>query len=233
MSSLVIAGDTSGSVTLQAPAIAGSTTITLPTTTGNAVVDTATQTLTNKTLTSPTITGAVVSSMASSVITTGTAKPTTSGTSVDFTGIPSWAKRIVIMYTGVSLSGTDTLILQLGTGGVPETTGYVGGGMNMQSNNSYGSSLCAANGFSFEYNAFVANAAYARSGKMIIDYYGSNTWYENHNNVLWTTSGQTVPWNTMTGTAYKALSGTLDMIRLTTQLGANTFDAGSINISYE
>jgi len=55
MSSVVIAGDTSGTVTLAAPAVSGTTTLTLPTTTGNVVADTATQTLTNKTLTSPTI----------------------------------------------------------------------------------------------------------------------------------------------------------------------------------
>ena len=34
MSSIVVAGDTSGSVTLSAPAVAGSTVLTLPTTTG-------------------------------------------------------------------------------------------------------------------------------------------------------------------------------------------------------
>lgn len=60
MSSIQIAGDTSGSVTLAAPSIAGTTTLTLPSTTGNVVTDSATQTLTNKTLTSPTITGASI-----------------------------------------------------------------------------------------------------------------------------------------------------------------------------
>jgi hypothetical protein len=60
MASIVVAGDTSGTVTLSAPATAGTTTLTLPTTTGNVVADTATQTLTNKTLTSPTITGATI-----------------------------------------------------------------------------------------------------------------------------------------------------------------------------
>lgn len=39
MSSVVIAGDTSGSVTLQAPAVAGSTTLNLPTTSGTVVVN--------------------------------------------------------------------------------------------------------------------------------------------------------------------------------------------------
>jgi hypothetical protein len=56
MAQISIAGDTSGSVSLVAPAVSGTTTLTLPTTTGNVVVDTATQTLTNKTLTSPVLT---------------------------------------------------------------------------------------------------------------------------------------------------------------------------------
>jgi hypothetical protein len=53
MSSLVLTGDTSGQVTLAAPAVAGSNTITLPAATGNALVSTAvssssTNTVTNK-----------------------------------------------------------------------------------------------------------------------------------------------------------------------------------------
>ena len=54
--SIVLVGSTSGSITLQEPAVAGTTVLTLPATTGNVVVDGATQTLTNKTLTSPTLT---------------------------------------------------------------------------------------------------------------------------------------------------------------------------------
>ena len=60
MSSIVVSGDTSGTVTLQAPAVAGSTTLTLPSTSGSVVIGTTpsgtivgttdTQTLTNKTL---------------------------------------------------------------------------------------------------------------------------------------------------------------------------------------
>ena len=38
MSSVVIAGDTSGSITLEAPAVAGTTTLTLPTTNGTVIV---------------------------------------------------------------------------------------------------------------------------------------------------------------------------------------------------
>jgi hypothetical protein len=53
--SIVMVGSTSGSITLQEPAVAGSNTINLPAATGTAVLDTATQTLTNKTLTTPNI----------------------------------------------------------------------------------------------------------------------------------------------------------------------------------
>ena len=60
MSSVIIAGDTSGSVTLAAPAVSGTTTLTLPATTDTLVGKTTTDTLTNKTLTSPSITGATI-----------------------------------------------------------------------------------------------------------------------------------------------------------------------------
>ena len=41
MSSVVISGDTSGAITLAAPAVAGTNTITLPAVTGNSLVSTA------------------------------------------------------------------------------------------------------------------------------------------------------------------------------------------------
>jgi len=62
MSSIVVAGDTSGSVTLQAPAVAGSTVLTLPSVSGNITTDVGVQTLTNKTLTSPTLTTPTIDS---------------------------------------------------------------------------------------------------------------------------------------------------------------------------
>jgi hypothetical protein len=53
MSSVVISGDTSGQVTLAAPAVAGSNTLTLPASTGNVLASTAvsasvSSTVTNK-----------------------------------------------------------------------------------------------------------------------------------------------------------------------------------------
>ena len=67
MASLKLNGDTSGTVTLTVPAVAGTNTLTLPAVTDTLVGLAATQTLTGKTLTSPTITGAVLSAGTTSV----------------------------------------------------------------------------------------------------------------------------------------------------------------------
>ena len=121
---LVLAGTTSGTTTVTATAVAGTTTLTLPAATDTLVGKATTDTLTNKTLTSPVITGASVSSMASSVITSGTSQASTSGTSIDFTGIPSWVKRITVMFNGVSTNGTSNPLIQIGDSSGVAITGY-------------------------------------------------------------------------------------------------------------
>jgi hypothetical protein len=55
MSSVVINGDSSGSITLQAPAVSGSNVLSLPAVTDTLVGIAATQTLTNKTLVAPSL----------------------------------------------------------------------------------------------------------------------------------------------------------------------------------
>jgi hypothetical protein len=225
MASIVISGNTSGSITLDAPAVSGTTTLTLPTTSGTVVADTATQTLTNKTLTSPTITGAVVSSMASSVITSGTAVASTSGTSIDFTSIPSWVKRITVMFNGVSTNGTSVVQIQLGSTTF-STTGY-------SSTSSYSTAvasqyLFASTGFVLEPTA-TAQAAILRFGTYQFSLIGSNTWVGQGN----TSTGSVGVVTAACAGGSPALSGTLDRVRITTVNGTDAFDAGTINILYE
>jgi len=120
MASLVLSGDTSGSVTLAAPAVAGSTTQTLPAASGTIVVGSAAVSAVGQI---PFSTDGTTYTPTDKIV-SGTAA-TVSGTSVDFTGIPSWVKRITVMFIGVSTSGTSNILVQLGDSGGVETTGYV------------------------------------------------------------------------------------------------------------
>jgi hypothetical protein len=72
MSSIVVSGDTSGAITISAPAVAGTNTLTLPAVTDTLTGIAATQTLTNKTLTSPTLTTPALGTPASGILTSCT-----------------------------------------------------------------------------------------------------------------------------------------------------------------
>ena len=179
-------------------------------------------TLTSPTMTNPTMSGAVVSAMASSVLTLGTAQASTSGTSITFTGIPSWAKRITVMFNGVSSSGTSIIQVQVGSGSV-STTGYLSscGGINSgagQAGSTTG--LALTNGLA---------AASSFSGMLILALFNSNQWVASGNSQYTTAAGAIF----MSAGYTPALSGALDRVVITTVNGTDTFDAGSINIQYE
>lgn len=214
MSSIVVAGNTSGSVTLTAPDVAGTTTLTLPATSGTVIT-----TASNQTLTSPSFAGTPTGV---GVLTSGTAV-VASGTSIDFTGIPNWVKRITIMLSGVSTNGTSIILIQLGDSGGIETTGYVGAASYLD-NAASAATTSFTNGIAL---SAINTAASTWNGSVTISNRTSN---------VWTASGVTanpeIPRTNPTG-AYKSLSDTLDRIRITTVNGTDSFDAGSLNILYE
>jgi hypothetical protein len=217
MAQIVVSGDTSGSVTLSAPAVAGASVLTLPVATDTLVGKATTDTLTNKTLTSPVISGTLV--MGASVLTSGTAVASTSGTSIDFTGIPSWAKRITVMFNGVSTNGTSIPQVQLGYSGGVETTGYTSNGYSSNTNNSSSTTGFLLGG--------AGAATYTRVGIATICSMGSNLWAFSYSGGISVAGGAEAAGGTKTTT------GTLYRIRITTVNGTDTFDAGSINIMYE
>ena len=146
---------------------------------------------------------------------------TASGTAVDFTSIPSWVKRITVMFSGVSTNGTSNIQVQLGDSGGIENTGYLG------SANTFDSGPSATNytaGFLVVEQNVATRLAH---GLMTLANVSGNTWVESH------TLGLSVEGVISLGGGSKALSDTLDRIRITTVNGTDTFDAGTINILYE
>lgn len=149
----------------------------------------------------------------------GTSVASTSGTSIDFTGIPAGVKRITVMFAGVSLSGTANLLVQLGTGATPTwtTSGYV-------SSCAIAGGTSAATSTSGFLSSSGASATDTASGNLIINNISTNTWVESGN----LTRADKI---SCSG-GYVALGAVLTAIRITTT-GTDTFDAGSVNILYE
>ncbi len=152
------------------------------------------------------------------VLTSGTAVASTSGTSIDFTSIPSWVKRITVMFNGVSTSGTSNIQIQLGAGSIV-TTGYLS-----TTTNQAGTAQTYTTGLGFAGNIASANTF---SGHLVITLLSSNLWISSGVNVNISGTNSNLCGGNIT------LSGTLDRVRVTTVNGTDTFDAGSINILYE
>ena len=153
-----------------------------------------------------------------------TAQNTTSGTAIDFTGIPSWVKRITVMFNGTSLanfnSESNSILVQLGKSAGPETSGYT------QSSSYVGVSsgiYQRTDGFHVAVWSTQANTA---QGSLQFTQQNTNAW--SCMGIVYNTAGFTA----MTA-GIKTLSGTLDRVRITTPGGTDTFDAGSVNIMYE
>lgn len=153
------------------------------------------------------------------LIGSGTLQNTTSGTNIDFTGIPSGVKRITVGFNGVSTNGTSYVMVQLGAGSFT-TTGYTGCSINV-----CGGGIQFSTGFAPVYGA--AAGANTRYGLMIMTLIGSNTW------VCTFSMGNGDGICPSHGGGAVTLSGTLDRVRITTVNGTDTFDAGSVNILYE
>ena len=202
-------GSTSGYTEIDAPAVAGSNTLVLPGGNGSA----------NQALV--TDGSGALSWSDRGRMTLATAQNSTSGTAIDFTGIPSWAKRVTVMFQGVSTNGTTNVRLQLGTSSGVTTSGYLAASSTIVA---AVATVASTSGFDFWEPG---SAASVRHGSVVFSLLDSNAWVAN-GGIIYSDSARTC---TLFGSI--ALSGTLDRVRITTVSGTDAFDAGTINILYE
>lgn len=138
--------------------------------------------------------------------------------SVDFTGIPSWAKRITVSIANVSTNGTTGVSLQLGDSGGIEAVGYLCATGNAQTSTT-----------DFPLTNAGGAAAAVYHGIAVLTLLNSST-------NLWTISSQVARTDVLailTVSGSKSTSAVLDRIRFKTGNGVELIDAGSINILYE
>ena len=142
-----------------------------------------------------------------------------SGTSIDFTNIPSWVQRVTVMFQGVSLSGTDDVLVQIGSGsfttsGYVSTSGRIKDGASINTDQSTSGFICR-----------VGDTAATLSGALTITQFSAAAWVSNH---LAKVSTNEI----VVGGGDISFAGAIDRVRIT-RTGTNTFDAGSVNIMYE
>jgi hypothetical protein len=198
-------GATSGYTEIDAPAVAGSNTLVLPTGNGSAGNILGTD-------------GSGNLSWVNGQMVLATSQATTSGTSKDFTGIPSWAKRITASFVGVSTNGSSIVQIQLGTSSGFVTSGYLGAATVSGVSTAYSSGILIQQ---------IGSSAYTRHGSIVINNVTGNTW----------AAFGVIAISDQARTDFTAgsiaLAATLTQLRITTVNGTDAFDAGTVNILYE
>lgn len=146
-----------------------------------------------------------------------TAQATTSGTQKDFTGIPSWVRRVTVMFSGASTNGTSNILVQIGGSGGIATTGYNSGAQIP------GGIVTSTSGY-IATNSIDATSLI--SGSIVLTRIVGNTW--TMLGLLYQSTGVVA-----SSAGDKTISSALTQVRITTVGGTDTFDAGSVNIMYE
>jgi len=148
-----------------------------------------------------------------------------SGTAVDFTGIPTWARKMTLVVNGLSTSGNSPIVVVLGTAAGFQLTGYSGSVFNdINAGTSQAANYSGTAGLplvlSWDASGFLTG---------MIDFF-------NVKDFVWVGSGQ---FGRADGAAFhrtagaKDLAAALDRVRVTTANGADTFDFGQVNLLFE
>jgi hypothetical protein len=151
-----------------------------------------------------------------------TAQATTSGTAIDFLNISAGARRITLVMDGVSLTGTDNFLIQIGAGSFA-TSGYTSQAQAIRDNAVPTAGLSAA-GFILTHDTNSGGRLFTGRIELL-----------NIDGNEWVSAGSLVSTDGIRGATSSgkiALGGALDRFRLT-RTGTDTFDAGKINLLVE
>ena len=148
-------------------------------------------------------------------------KPSTSGTEVEFTGIPADAQEITLMFKGVSVDGNDNYKIQLGT-----SSGYITSGYDSLSQNEGGADELSATDCFIIRNG---SAGQLRTGSMTINKASDTSYVQTGQFAV---SPQTTKGGNQTYGSLSSVSGTVDRLKIILS-GSDTFDAGTMNVSYK
>ncbi len=142
---------------------------------------------------------------------------TTSGTAINFTGIPSWVQRITVNFNRVSLNGAGVIIVRVGNSGGIVTSGYVSRVANIG-----GQDTVVTSGFNVR---DLVDSTEHLSGPFVLTQMENGVWSCFH--VL------SIEDQVLFGAGRVTGAGTVDRIRVTTVGGSAVFDVGSVGITYE
>jgi len=164
-----------------------------------------------------------VASMQAGKIVLSSLTAAASQTSIDSPTIPSWAKRVKVHFNGLSTNGSSIVQIQLIDGGGVETNSYLGSA----------SDVTASSGTALHATGFLTgssgSASYVRNGTIELYLVDSATF-------LWSCGGNlgySDAARVSVSNGVKATSAIMTQVRVTTVIGSETFDAGSVSFSYE
>ena len=178
----------------------------------------------NQTITLPDGTGTVAVNGVSGVLVSGTAITLTNQTAPEFTGIPSWARRITLTFSGVSTNGNNPPLIQIGSG-TYATSGYLGSNAVVAGSVA---TVTFTTGFGIGVNTSNWLSTFAVNGSVTLSLHSGNTWVCSGS----VSNSSQAGFYLIGGSSGTAISGTLDRIRLFID-GTQFFDAGTVNIMWE
>ena len=144
------------------------------------------------------------------------------GTTVcDFTGIPSWVKKITIIVSGAGMSTGSYIQIQVGDSTSFKNTGY----LNYTSYaGSSGGSTSSTTGIVIESGTPASTGLiYGRANLFLLDS-NTNTWVGDS---LVGLNAAGAPFTFQAGGVAPALTGTLTRVRVTSVNGTDTFNSGT------